>query len=175
MVLRFEDQKVPGPKLTNVFLLNFTLCMTMPQAAGKKMFLQSYITDAVLSFLVFWYRLSTKFERGRWLTNNNRPYFFFLSEVMRCYLMRPATRIVTMSHCYYRQLRLTKQSIKFLKGRVSCIVYMMHVGIDVVLKCNLAQAISFLNKVEVYPAPGDSNCRILFKKKHSEEFVREKP
>ena len=52
---------------------------------------------------------------------------------------------------------------------------MMHVGIDVVLKCNLAQAISFLNKVEVYPAPGDSNCRILFKKKHSEEFVREKP
>ena len=55
------------------------------------------------------------------------------------------------------------------------IVYMMHVGIDVVLKCNLAQAISFLNKVEVYPAPGDSNCRILFKKNHSEEFVREKP
>ena len=55
------------------------------------------------------------------------------------------------------------------------IVYMMHVGIDVVLKCNLAQAISFLNKVEVYTVPGDSNCRILFKKKHSEEFVREKP
>ena len=103
LVLRFEDQQVPRLKLTNVFLLNFTLCMTMPQAAGKKMFLQSYITDAVLSFLVFWYRLSTKFERGRWLTNNNRPYFFFLSEVMRCYLMRPATRIVTMSQCYLAQ------------------------------------------------------------------------
>ena len=36
LVLRFEDQNVPRPKWTNVFLLNFTLCMTMPQAAGKK-------------------------------------------------------------------------------------------------------------------------------------------